>query len=464
MKTIVLDPGHGGQDTGATYRQYREKDFNLEVALLVRNYLLESYSANVLMTRTTDKTLTLAERTEIANDKNANFFCSIHHNAAGGRGFESYIYSGSVPDSTKRIQDIVHQEVYYAIDQYGVVNRGQKRANFFVLRNTEMDALLLEILFIDNEQDLQLILNDEFVNDVAKAVAQGIAKALSLPRKTTKPPAGKVLYKVIAGSFNEEVNAEERVAFLKDKGVDAWIYPVTIEGQLFYRVQAGAFAEKENALEQEVKIQQLGITDAFLVTEGTSEPPESDKPSNPEPVKGFSILGPTLLRPETLHQFLERVNPNAPDLAALYVELSRVYGIRGDVAFAQAVHETNYFRFTGVVQPGQNNYAGIGATGPNEPGATFATPKEGVLAHLQHLFAYASTEQPPSEFEIVDPRFSLVKRGSAKTWIQLNGKWAVPGTTYGQQILDLYERMLQLEIELVNAHIDQLEKAKQQLD
>ncbi|WLD94174.1 N-acetylmuramoyl-L-alanine amidase [Alkalihalobacillus sp. AL-G] len=461
MKTIVLDPGHGGRDTGATYRQYREKDFNLEVSLQVRKYLLNDYSANVLMTRTTDKTLTLGERTTFANEKNADFFCSIHHNAAGGRGFESFIYNGSVPESTKRIQDIVHQEIVYTVNRYNVVNRGQKRANFYVLRNTEMDALLLEILFIDNEQDLKLMLNDQFVDDVANATAQGIAKALSLPRKKTpEPPAGKVLYKVIAGSFKEKKNAEERAAFLKEKGIEPYIYSVTIDGSLFYRVQAGAYADKENAEDQERKVEQLGIKDAFIVTEGTSEPSE---PPTPEPVKGYTILGPTLIQPENLNLFVKKVNPNAPDLGALYDELSRVYGIRGDVAFAQAVHETNYFRFTGVVEPGQNNYAGIGATGPNENGASFATPKEGVLAHLQHLFAYASTEQPPDEFDIVDPRFSLVNRGSAKSWTQLNGKWAVPGTTYGQQILALYEKMIDFEINQVNEHLDRLEKAKQQI-
>lgn len=94
------------------------------------------------------------------------------------------------------------------------------------------------------------------------------------------------------------------------------------------------------------------------------------------------------------------------------------------------------------MQPEQNNFCGLGATGPNNPGARFETPREGVLAHLQHLYAYASTKPLPNGYLLVDPRFDLVDRGSATTWVGLNGKWAVPGTTYGQSILGLYRRMI----------------------
>jgi hypothetical protein len=106
-----------------------------------------------------------------------------------------------------------------------------------------------------------------------------------------------------------------------------------------------------------------------------------------------------------------------------------------------AMHETDYLRFTGGVHPKQNNFCGLGATGPDNPGASFETPREGVLAHLQHLYAYASTKPLLDEYPLVDPRFNLVTRGSAPSWVSLNGKWAV-GTTYGQSILGLYEKMI----------------------
>ncbi|WP_261130028.1 N-acetylmuramoyl-L-alanine amidase [Bacillus sp. Marseille-Q3570] len=458
---IVVDPGHGGSDTGAVYKQYREKDFNLKVSLLVRDHLLKSYEAEILMTRTTDKTMALKERTDFANNKKADFFCSIHHNAAGGRGFESYIFNGTVPDSTKQIQTVVHKEFMFAAKKYGVNDRGQKRANFFVLRNTRMNALLLEVLFVDNEHDLKLILNDQFVRDVSKAIAIGIAKALNLKEKPAPAPDPATLYKVIAGSFKEEENAKDRAQFLLNNKIEAYIYPITIDGTKFYRVQAGAFSEKKNAEGRVAALKRIGIQDAFIVTEGKSDPEE---PSQPDPIKGFTIQGSSVLVASNLQAFVKRINPNAPNLASLYIEIGKKYGLRGDAAYAQAVHETNYFRYTGVVKPEQNNYAGIGATGPDEPGASFATPREGVAAHIQHLYAYASKAGLPDGETLVDPRFNLVARGSAPTWVALNGKWAVPGTNYGQLILGIYDKMLDYEVSKLNEQLDLLEKTKQQLD
>ncbi|MGM7700276.1 N-acetylmuramoyl-L-alanine amidase [Pseudalkalibacillus sp. Hm43] len=462
MVTVVLDPGHGGSDSGAVYKQYKEKDFNLKVALMVREFLLESYVVNVLMTRTKDQTVSLKARTDFANEKNADFFFSIHHNAAGGTGFESYIYNGTIPSATKEIQGIIHKEIVFTTDQYKVFNRGQKRANFYVLRNTRMNALLIEVLFIDNERDLQLMLNDKFLRDVAKAAATGVAKALNLPQKPKPQPQPQpgtgTLYKVIAGSFKEEENAEQRAKTLQSNKIEAYIYPIVINGTRFYRVQAGAFSQKENAEELVARLRTIGIGDAFIVTEG-----EPSEPPKPEPVVGFTITGSSVLTAETMNDFVKRVNPQAPALAQLYLNIGNLYGIRGDTALAQAIHETNYFRFTGTVKPEQNNYAGIGTTDANTPGASFATPREGVLAHIQHLYAYATKEKLPEGQVLVDPRFNLVARGSAPTWIKLNGKWAVPGTTYGQQILTIYEKMVNAEIDAANKLIDDLEKTKQQL-
>ena len=466
MVTIVLDPGHGGTDTGAVYKQYKEKDFNLKIALLVREFLLESYVVNVLMTRSKDETMSLKNRTDFANEKQADLFFAIHHNAAGGSGFESYVYNGSIPNATKDIQRIIHKEIVYTTNKYNVFDRGQKKANFYVLRNTKMNALLMEVLFIDNERDLKLMLSEQFVKDIAKAAATGVAKALNLSQKPIpqpKPepkPGTDTLYKVIAASFKDEENAKQRAETLKKIHVDAYIYPVVINGTKFYRVQAGAFSMKENAEELVVRVKSLGINDAFIVTEGSGEPVE---PPTPEPVIGFTIRGSSVLPPETINQYIKRMNPMATALAELYLNIGELYGIRGDVALAQAIHETNYFKYTGTVKPEQNNYAGIGTTGPDTPGVSFATPHEGVMAHIQHLYAYATKEQLPEGQVLVDPRFNLVSRGAAPTWIQLNGKWAVPGTTYGQQILSIFEKMIAYELEDINKHLDELEMTKQQL-
>ncbi len=147
-----------------------------------------------------------------------------------------------------------------------------------------------------------------------------------------------------------------------------------------------------------------------------------------------------------------------PDLAELYLRIGAEYGIRGDLAFCQAAKETHYWQFTGSVQPFQNNYCGLWATGtactgqeplngadpglvrfePGVHGAVFASPEAGVEAHIQHLYAYACRDPLPPGKTLVDPRFSLVARGSAPTWQKLNARWAVPGTTYGQSIIHDY--------------------------
>jgi hypothetical protein len=249
------------------------------------------------------------------------------------------------------------------------------------------------------------------------------------------------MYKVFAGSFKSRENAQERVAFLRSRGIQSFIVTTIISGETWYRVQAGAFSTRENAERHVSEIKaKTGIT-AFIATE-TAASSTSTTPRSID-LNPTSILGPTQLSAEKMNEYVRTINPNAPLLGEYYKTLGEYYGIRGDVAFAQAMHETGYFRFTGDVRNGQNNFAGIGATGGGARGATFNTAEEGVLAHLQHLYAYATNAPLPNRYPLVDPRFHLVNRGSATTWTALNGKWAVPGTTYGQSILNLFQRMAQ---------------------
>lgn len=157
-------------------------------------------------------------------------------------------------------------------------------------------------------------------------------------------------------------------------------------------------------------------------------------------------------------QYNRELVPIPENLAELYIKIGKEYGIRGDLAFAQAAKETHYWQFTGDVQPWQNNYCGLYAIGSpltgQEPlrdadpslvrfekgvhGAIFATPEAGVEAHIQHLYAYATKDSLPSGKVLVDPRYVLVSRGIAPTWLGLNARWAVPGTTYGQSIIQDY--------------------------
>lgn len=453
---LYLDPGHGGSDPGAQGNGLQEKNINLDIALRIRSTLLNGYeNVEVMMSRTGDTSKSLTQRTNEANAWGADYYLSIHCNAFNGeaQGYEDFIHS-SLSDSstTARYQDIIHAEVM-KVNQ--LKDRGQKKANFHVLRESSMPALLSENGFIDNAEDAALMKQSSWRQKVAQGHVNGLVKAFNLQAKPGEDT--RTIYKVIAGSFKDKENAEKRVAYLNSRGIESFVDPVTISGEQWYRVQAGAFSIRENAEKRLEEVRQAGVEDAFIISEkeNGSTNPEEPAPS-PTPSEGVSILGESLLSPKQMNDFVKKINPNAKELGVFYSNKGRQYGIRGDIAFAQAMHETDYLRFTGVVKPEQNNFCGLGATGPDNPGASFEKPRDGVLGHIQHLYAYASTKPLPEKHPKVDPRFDLVQRGSATTWEALNGKWAVPGDNYGQAILKIYEQMLVTSIENLENTIQEL--------
>ncbi|QHS21820.1 N-acetylmuramoyl-L-alanine amidase [Virgibacillus sp. MSP4-1] len=448
---LYLDPGHGGSDPGAQGNGLDEKHIVLDIARRIRNILTEEYeNVNIRMSRTDDRTVSLNQRTNDANEWGADYFLSIHCNAFNGSayGYEDYIHS-SLSDSgqTAQYQDIMHEEIT-KVNQ--LRDRGQKKANFHVLRETTMSALLTENGFIDNENDANLLRDPSYRQSVARGHVNGLVRAFNLE---PKQDSGGTLYKVIAGSFQSRDNARRRANVLRSRGIEAFITTVTISGTQWYRVQAGAFSNRENAEKRLQEVRNAGVSDAFIVTENEGSDNGDSPQPDPEPA-GYPITGSTYLSPELMNQYVRGINGNAIEIANYYLTFGEYYGIRGDIAFAQAMHETDFLRFTGVVEPEQNNFCGLGATGPDNPGASFDKPREGVLAHIQHLYAYATTKPLPEDYPLVDPRFDLVTRGSASTWTGLNGKWAVPGNGYGQSILDIYERM-------INSSIDHLEDVRQ---
>ncbi|MCI7260277.1 MAG: glucosaminidase domain-containing protein [Selenomonas sp.] len=175
-------------------------------------------------------------------------------------------------------------------------------------------------------------------------------------------------------------------------------------------------------------------------------------PKVPTTVSAYddSIIGTPLASQQQCVNYLLSVNPN-PDLTVSPQELVSFYyeegmreGIRPDVAFAQALKETGFFRYGGTVTPDQNNYCGLGTTSTEVKGAYFNNARLGVRAQIQHLLAYASTRQPSEP--VVDPRYALVRSAygeqTLSAWSDLNGRWAVPGYSYGQSIMSIFRAML----------------------
>ncbi len=126
--------------------------------------------------------------------------------------------------------------------------------------------------------------------------------------------------------------------------------------------------------------------------------------------------------------------PTIEEFANILVSEAEAEGVKADVVFAQAMHETGWLQFGGDVKVDQCNFAGIGATGSGASGATFNDVRTGLRAQIQHLKAYASTDTLKNA--CVDPRFELVTRGCATTLGALSGQWAVDAS-YGRSIYSL---------------------------
>lgn len=152
---VCIDPGHGGSDPGAIGGTQNEKTNVLNTALKFRNWLNADTadssgggSWNVLMTRSSDVSVTLAARTNYANSNGVARFMSIHNNACGScgaSGTETYSYI----DNGTLSNDLRNKIQARSVAAWGLPNRGNKTANFHVLRETNMPATLAELGFID---------------------------------------------------------------------------------------------------------------------------------------------------------------------------------------------------------------------------------------------------------------------------------------------------------------------------
>ncbi|BAL83687.1 putative N-acetylmuramoyl-L-alanine amidase [Selenomonas ruminantium subsp. lactilytica TAM6421] len=183
-KTIVVDAGHGGSDSGAVGPTgVMEKTVTLSVAKKVQNLLTQS-GARVVMTRTRDVDVyapnatgkqELQARCDVANrDSRTALFLSIHCNAfssPSANGMETYYSAGS--RNGQRFATLLNQELAKA---GGLFNRGVKTANYYVLRHTNMPASLVELAFVTNYREEKLLRSEAYQNKLAAAIVRGIAR------------------------------------------------------------------------------------------------------------------------------------------------------------------------------------------------------------------------------------------------------------------------------------------------
>ena len=224
MAKIVIDPGHGGNDPGAVGSRSKEKDNVLKVAKKLKT-LLEKYGHTVKMTRSTDVFISLSQRANMANSWGADYFISLHNNAASpsATGFETFVYNGGVSQKTKQFQNAIHGKIAAHI---GIHDRGKKRANFAVLRQTKMPAVLIEYAFISNPNDEKILINE--VDKLAELTCDGVLDAIggtikakpskpkvkhSTPKETTNK--GKVKYPLPNGVYSRRAHGNKSLNAVK---------------------------------------------------------------------------------------------------------------------------------------------------------------------------------------------------------------------------------------------------------
>ena len=181
MKRIVIDPGHGGQDSGAVGGGLRESDVVLSIAYKVREILKHSF--DVFMTRDSDTFVSLNYRSSYANNLgDVAAFVSIHCNSASSTsatGWEIFTSKGET-EADKLAASIGKR---YA-SKFTIPARGLKQANFSVLQHTTMSAVLVECCFLSNAEEAQWISSDEIQQQHAEAIADGILDHFGLDNKT----------------------------------------------------------------------------------------------------------------------------------------------------------------------------------------------------------------------------------------------------------------------------------------
>lgn len=195
VETVILDPGHGGSDNGASSTWGSEKSFTLDVALAARKELIRA-GYRVEMTRATDKAVSLEERVSIANRFPRAVFVSIHFNSsAGGAGVESFALApegvtsnlsdehhvsaadvARQPGNAMDGQNIALTASIHAnvLSRLAAFDRGVKHARFHVLRDVKIPAVLVEGGFISHPVEGQRIATSYYRQRMGAAIAQGI--------------------------------------------------------------------------------------------------------------------------------------------------------------------------------------------------------------------------------------------------------------------------------------------------
>lgn len=226
MISLCFDYGHGKSDPGASYKGRKEKDDVLKLGLAVGKEV-RRHGIIVDETRTRDQTLSLSARSSFERKKKYDYFISFHRNAfkpEAASGVETFTFTRQTAKAKSLATRIQRNLV-----AVGFRDRGVKKANFHVLRETRAPAVLIEVGFIDNTKDNKLF--DSKFDEIVKAITRAILDEVRVKYVENNKPAPpkpssdtkETYYRVMAGSYKNRKNAEAQIEKLKRAGFDATI-------------------------------------------------------------------------------------------------------------------------------------------------------------------------------------------------------------------------------------------------
>jgi N-acetylmuramoyl-L-alanine amidase len=178
-RLVVIDAGHGGTDLGTQGKApyCEEKKMTLQTARLLKKYLTQLGHRSI-MTRTIDSFVPLERRVEIANQAHAALFISIHFNSArspNAKGIEVFFFDSKANQKrAKGSQKLAQFILTRLVRRTKAVSRGVKKGNYYVLRETDMPAVIVEGGFVSNPQELSFLKDPAYLEQIARGIADGI--------------------------------------------------------------------------------------------------------------------------------------------------------------------------------------------------------------------------------------------------------------------------------------------------
>ncbi|BAY58810.1 cell wall hydrolase/autolysin [Leptolyngbya boryana NIES-2135] len=295
------------------------------------------------------------------------------------------------------------------------------------IRQMKIPAIVLTVGFTSSPEDRAIILNR------SQAIAQGIAQGLALWNQTIVP---------MSINLNGQASDQQGVIVEGNSYI-----PIDLLDQLAIRVKrpqnARLIIYNNQTYIRAIDLRKVGVfvgwnsSDRGVILRNML-------PLNPNKIS--SIMGQGYLSKNTLEAFLQQHNPQAlqtfPNIAELYLEEAAIEDVNSDIAFTQALIETDFFRFGKTLQPTQNNFATLREVGSPWESAAFPNARTGVRAHIQLLKAYASLE--PFSQDVVTPRFRFIIRGSAPRIQQLSFYYS-SDPSYAEEVLAILQQLYQYQ-------------------